>query len=44
MVSMKITTRNKIFFGGRVIATVSVAIFSGHPKAPKVTLFLGNYF
>jgi hypothetical protein len=43
-VSVKITVRNKIFFGGHVIATESFEIFAGHAKAPKIVLFSAATF
>jgi hypothetical protein len=41
---MKITTKNKLIFGGQIIATESFPIFAGHDKLPKIILFLVNYF
>jgi hypothetical protein len=49
MISMKIITKNKLFFNGQVIALESFLIFAGHDKLPKIILFsaetfLVNYF
>jgi hypothetical protein len=41
-ISTKITARNKIFFGGHVIAAESFAIFVGHAKPSEVTLIFGR--